>query len=239
MKRYQAIITASAINIGLALTLNGCIAATIFTGAEAAKTFAQERSPGSRLDDNTIAIGINDKFVKTDVKDMFANVDTQISEGRVLLAGSVNKPDTRVEAERLTWEVAGVKEVINEIQVNNSSSFTTYIEDAYTSRHIKTRMFLTEGIKSINYGVETVEGIVYLMGIADSKRELDIAVAIARRAPGVKKVVSHVIFKDDPRRGVYSEPVSGRNAGSSSSSYNQRPNDAIDGEYTNPDFVRE
>jgi osmotically-inducible protein OsmY len=206
MRKHYTILAATA----LALTLNGCFAATVFTAAEAGKTLAQERSAGSRLDDNAIAIGIYDKFVQKDFNDLFANVDTQISEGRVLLSGNVTSPEHKVEAERLTWEVAGVKEVINEIQVNNSSDFATYIEDAYISRHIKTRMFLTEGIKSVNYGVQTVNGVVYLMGIAASKRELDIAVAIARRAPGVKKVVSHVIFNDDPRRGIYGEPVNGR-----------------------------
>lgn len=225
MKKYQALFVATA----LSLSLSGCFAATVFTAAEGVKTIAQDRSAGQRLDDNSIAININDKFMQKDFNDMFANVDTQISEGRVLLTGNVDKPDTRVEAERLTWEVGGVKEVINEIQVNNSSSFSTYLEDAYISRHIKTRMFLTNGIKSVNYGVETVQGVVYLMGIAESKRELDIAVAISRRAPGVKKVISHVIFKDDPRRGVYSEPVDGRSAGTSK---RQQQN----GEYTNPDF---
>jgi osmotically-inducible protein OsmY len=94
--------------------------------------------------------------------------------------------------------------------VSNSGNFKTYVQDAYISRHIKTRMFLTEGIKSVNYGVETVQGTVYIMGIAENKRELDIAVAIARRAPGVKRVVSHVIFRDDPRRGIYGGPVEGR-----------------------------
>ncbi len=232
MKKYQSLFVATAMNMTLAISLSGCFAATIFTAAEAGKTLAQERSAGSRLDDNSIAISINDKFAQKDFNDLFANVDTQISEGRVLLAGSVKNPENKVEAERLTWEVAGVKEVINEIQVNNASSFKTYVQDAYISRHIKTRMFLTEGIKSVNYGVETVEGTVYLMGIAENKKELDIAVAIARRAPGVKRVVSHVIFRDDPRRGVYSEPVNGRSAGTSSSTHRPQQNE----EYTNPDF---
>ena len=206
MKRYYTILAATA----LSLSLSGCFVATIFTAAEAGKTIAQQRSTGARIDDNGIAIAVNDKFAQKDFGDLFANVDTQISEGRVLLAGSVKNPENKVEAERLTWGVTGVKEVINEIQVSNSESFKTYVEDAYISRHIKTRMFLTDGIKSVNYGVETVEGTVYLMGIADSKKELDIAVAIARRAPGVKKVISHVIFKDDPRRGVYAEPGQGK-----------------------------
>jgi len=196
---YKLVIAA-----GLALSLNACVAATIFTAAEAGKTLAQERSSGSRLDDNAIAVAINDRFVQKDFAGMFGRVDTQISEGRVLLAGAVDTPTTKKEAERLVWEVQGVKEVINEIQVNDQTNFATYVEDAYISRHIKTQMLLTKGISSVNYGVETVDGAVYLMGIAKDEKELKIAIAISRRAPGVKKVVSHVIFRDDPRRGVWS-----------------------------------
>ena len=201
MKKYQSLLVATAIS----LSLTGCFAATIFTAAEAGKTLAQERSAGSRLDDNSIAISINDKFAQKDFNDLFANVDTQISEGRVLLAGSVKNPENKVEAERLTWEVLGVKEVINEIQVAQSSDLSTYLEDAYISKSIKARMLVTKGINSVNYGVETVNGVVYLMGIAENQHELDIALAIARRAGGVKKVISHVIFKDDPRRGVWAK----------------------------------
>lgn len=202
MKKHFIIIT----GLTLCVSLNACVAATIFTAAEAGKTLAQERSTGSRLDDNGIAIAINEKFVQKDFEGLFGRVDTNISEGRVLLAGAVDTPTLKKEAERLVWEVEGVKEVINEIQVNNSTDFATYMEDAYITRHIKAQMLLTKGISSVNYGVETVDGTVYLMGIAKSQKELDIAIAISRRAPGVKKVVSHVIFRDDPRRGVWSEP---------------------------------
>jgi osmotically-inducible protein OsmY len=125
MKKTHALLLATTLSI----SLSGCYAATIFTAAEAGKTFAQERSTGARVDDNAIAMKINNAFVQKDFEQLFANIDTEISEGRVLIAGTVNNPDLRVEAERMVWEVPGVKEVINEIQVNNSSCLL-YTSDA-------------------------------------------------------------------------------------------------------------
>ena len=46
-----------------------------------------------------------------------AKVDVEVHEGRVLLAGRVDKPETRVTAVRLAWQQPNVVEVIDEIKV--------------------------------------------------------------------------------------------------------------------------
>ena len=45
-----------------------------------------------------------------------------------------------------------------------------------------------------------VLGIIYIIGIAQTTAELDKVIGHARRINNVKKVVSHVMLKDDPRR---------------------------------------
>ena len=55
---------------------------------------------------------------------------------------------------------------------------------------------------SINYSVETVNGTVYLLGIAQDEAELVRVIEHARGIEDVKQVVSHVVVKDDPRRPV-------------------------------------
>ena len=52
----------------------------------------------------------------------------EVHEGRVLLAGQVEHPAMRVEAVRLAWQVDGVREVIDEIQVAEpKTSATTWM----------------------------------------------------------------------------------------------------------------
>lgn len=184
--------------------LNGCVAGAVVTGAQAAKTIAEERTAGTRVDDNAIAISINNKFIRKDFEGMFGAVTTDIKEGRVLLTGKVKDPMTKKEAERLVWEVEGVKEVINEINVDDKGDITNYMNDVWISNQLTARMLLTKNFKDVNYNNSVVNGVVYLMGIAQDERERDAAIEIARRTKGVKRVVSHIILKDDPRRGVYS-----------------------------------
>ncbi len=180
---------------------SACTPTIVASGAATAGvTAVQERSVGGAVDDATIRLKLNHLFLQKDVNDLFKNVGTAVIEGRVLLTGNVERPETAIEAVRLAWQVHGVREVINEIQVNNKSGFTDYARDLWIAAQIKGTMFFTKGIMSINYNVESVNGVVYLIGIAQSEEELRKVTHIARTTKYVKQVISHVIMKNDPRR---------------------------------------
>ena len=201
MKNYVKITTA----ITLALSLNGCIAATIFTGAEAAKTIAEERSTGTRVDDNAIALAINDKFVQKSFEGLFTSVSTSILEGRVMLVGEVTTEALKKQAEELTWKVNGVKEVINELEVKQSGGIAEYANDAWIGNQIRSRMLFTKDINSVNYKTKVVAGTVYILGISQSDHEAKVVTQIARITKGVNRVVTNIIAKNDPRRGIWAE----------------------------------
>ena len=98
------------------------------------------------------------------------------------------------------WEVKGVREVINEIQVENKSDITDAAQDIWIELQAEGELLITEGVQSTNYNVECVNSVVTLMGIAQSEQELSLVTNLVSRTAGVTKVVSHVIMKDDPRR---------------------------------------
>ena len=52
---------------------------------------------------------------------MFLNIDTKVVAGRVLLTGIVDNQEIRIDAVRRVWEVEGVNEVINEIEIGNGA----------------------------------------------------------------------------------------------------------------------
>jgi osmotically-inducible protein OsmY len=201
MKKYLQIATI----LSLPFALNACVAAAVVTGTQAAKTLAEERSAGARVDDNTIDIEIKNKFVQKDFEGLFGAVSTDINEGRVLMTGKVKDEITKKDASRLVWEVNGVKEVINELQTDDKGSFSSYMEDAWIANQVRTRMIFTKKFRDINYDISVVNKTVYIMGIAQNQEELDAATEIARRTKGVTKVVSYAILKDDPRRGIWAE----------------------------------
>lgn len=185
---------------GLLATLSGCIPALLAGGTETAVVVAQERSVGNAVDDAGILLGIKNLYAKQDYQDLLANVEIKVVEGRVLLTGNVDKPDSQIEAVKIAWQVSGVKEVINEIQITNQAGIWNYTRDVWISAQVKSRLLFTKGIRSINYSPVTVNQVVYLMGIAQDQTELDKATYVASTTSYVQRVVSYVRMKNDPRR---------------------------------------
>lgn len=185
-----------------ALAVSGCAAAAIGAGGEAAVVVAQERSVGNAVDDTGILIKIKNLFAKQDFKDLLINVEIKVVEGRVLLTGNVDKAESQVEAVRLAWQVEGVREVINEIQINNKAGFGNYARDVWISAQIRSRLLFEKYVHSINYSVITVNQTVYLMGIAQNEDELRRVTHVASTTSYVAKVVSYVRLKSDPNRAL-------------------------------------
>ncbi len=181
-----------ALCLAAALLLSGCAGGMIVgAGATAGVALAQERSVGEAVDDKTIQIKINEGMFQLDAN-LFGNVDVEVVQGRVLLTGSVKLANDRVRAAQKTWQVAGVKEVLNEIQVTDRGGLIDYIKDAKITTQLRYLMLRDKEINDINFTAETVNGVVYLMGIAVKQEEVDKLTNHARNIAGVVKVISHV-----------------------------------------------
>ena len=183
------------------LALTACAAPGIVAGAATAGlAVAQERSIGAVIDDTAIELQIQHYLLQAS-DGLFIRVGVEVHEGRVLLTGIVPTPDDRVEAVRQAWQVNRVLEVINEVQVTNRAGITDYLRDVKITSQLRFQMLRDRDISDVNYTVETVNGIVYLMGIARSRPELDKVTTHARNIAGVQKVISHVRLSGGDRRG--------------------------------------
>lgn len=184
----------------LLLPLSACATVVIGAATEGAAVVAQERTVGDAVDDATIFLTLKKRYAQQENKDIFKNVEVKTVEGRVLLTGNVDLPESQIEAVNIAWQVNGVREVINEIQVNDTSGFLNYAQDVWISTQVRSKLLFTKGIRSVNYSVITVNQTVYLMGIAQDRTELDKATHVASTTQYVQRVVSYVRLKNDPRR---------------------------------------
>ena len=183
------------------LALTACAGPGIVAGAATAGlAVAQERSIGAVIDDTAIELQIQHYLLQAS-DDLFIRVGIEVHEGRVLLTGIVPTLDDRVEAVRQTWQAKGGLEVINEVQVSDRAGIVDYLRDVKITSQLRFQMLRDRDISDVNYTVETVNGIVYLMGIAGSRPELDKVTTHARNIAGVQKVISHVRLSGDERRG--------------------------------------
>ena len=180
--------------MGMALFgLAACSPTGIAVGAGASVATATQTDKGIRstATDLRIRTEINHYLFQKDV-DLFGAVGLAVERGRVLLTGAVQKPENRIEATRLAWQADGVREVINEIQVRDTASLTDRARDIVTNKRLQGTLLLDKDVKSINYSTDTVNGIVYLFGLARDQSELDRVINHARNIEYVAKVVSYV-----------------------------------------------
>ena len=195
------------INGGVAIILaatiltSGCTAVGLAVGAAATAgvSVAQERTTRQALTDTEIRVTINNSLLN-EGRDLFVDVSTEVVEGRVLLTGNVDRPEDRIKAAEVVWAVPEVVELINELQVGGGGGVEGYADDVWISTQLRAKLLGDVDVNAINYTIETVNKTVHLIGVARNEDELARVVDIASRVPGVEKVVSHVLTKNDERR---------------------------------------
>ncbi|MDX1949656.1 MAG: BON domain-containing protein [Rickettsiales bacterium] len=176
-----------------------CVPAIIMGGAGVlGYSASQERGIGGAISDKAIETKLDALFLTSKYKELFTNVSVNSVEGRVLLAGNVPSREARIQAENIAWSLSSVKEVLNQIKVVDKYQFSTkdLAKDSWISTQVESRLLFSKNISSSNYSVETVDGVVYLLGVAKDKSELQAVASTAAQVPGVKKVVSYIRLKD-------------------------------------------
>ncbi|MBH71125.1 MAG: hypothetical protein CFH28_00548 [Alphaproteobacteria bacterium MarineAlpha6_Bin6] len=172
------------------------------TAVNVTSSSIKEKGIKEAISDGMIDASINKQFLNHDLN-MFVNVEIEVVEGRVLLTGSVKKTKHRLDAIKLSWKVLGVREVINEIDVTDKGGIKKYLVDVKIKTQIRYKVIADKKISSINYNFEAVNGSLFIIGIAQNKKELKKVIEHANNIKSVTKVISHVIMKDDPRRKKY------------------------------------
>ena len=188
--QYAALVLSS-------LLLSSCIAPLVIGGGAVVGTLAtREKGIIGTVDDSQISVLVKAGLYQYDT-DLHAKVSVNVQGGEVLLIGSVPKAEWQVEAERISWEVKGVKQVVNHIEVSEGESVGTIAQDALITTNVKTTLLFDGDIRSLNYSIKTVNGVVYIMGIAPSQEELDKVTKYASSVKGVQKVLSYAKLKDE------------------------------------------
>ncbi len=177
----------------LVVAAAGCTPVGVAVGAGAAGVTAAQKEKGfaASVDDTRIKAELNGLFLRTDA-DLYQRLSFTVEEGRVLLTGRVAKPEARVDATKLTWSVRDVREVINEIQVDDESGLTDKGRDITIATRLRTRLLVDDQVSFINYSIDVVNQTVYIMGVARSETELQRVLGTARDIPYARNVVDFV-----------------------------------------------
>ena len=206
---------ALALSLTLLLPLGGCVVAAVGTAGAVGLTAAQDKTMGQALDDANVSNQIKAKLLSENTE-KFSEVDVEVANGLVLLSGRVNFPEDRVKAEGIAWSAALTKDVANEIKIEPPGGFIANVSDEVITGRVRARLIGSKTVKSLNFNIETYDGIVYLMGTARSAKELKKAAEEASVVAGVKQVVSYVRLLEPevhaPEPELQGQPTSYQNA---------------------------
>ena len=187
--------------ISLFLVVTGLIyscspSGILATGGGTAMVVAEgDRSLGAVVDDATIKVNVAAKFLNAG-NNLFVDINTTVLEGRILLTGLVDNQEIRIDAVRLVWEVEGVKEVINEIEVGNRETIKDYANDLWINTQAKAVAAKTIGLRSMAYNFETIKGKVYVAGITTRPEQLEDLINSLKSIKGVREIINYVVVKE-------------------------------------------
>jgi osmotically-inducible protein OsmY len=174
--------------------VSGCewISTAVNTGIDFGVMLAADRSIYNVMDDYSIKSEITSAFVDEAI---VLSISTDIYQGMVMLTGTVKDEKDKIKAERLARRVKGVRELFNEIQVTTEGGVAATVKDLIMENKLKAKLVFAAGLTSINFRWRAVNSVIYFMGMAKSREELDRVVTLARMS-GVSKIVTHVFLTD-------------------------------------------
>jgi osmotically-inducible protein OsmY len=141
------------------------------------------------------------KIVQHDYKKVFLNV--RVIDGLAILSGRVEKAEDKLKITKFAWETAGIKGVRNDIVIADSSSFRQRAKDILISSQLGTALLINKKINSRNYNLETINGKIYIYGMAKTTAELEEVIKEAKAIPDVIEVVPSIILADNLSRRNY------------------------------------
>jgi len=199
MKSIRKTLAWTALAIGTLTAAQGCIPVIVGGTGAAVAMATDRRSSGAYVEDEGIEWKAGNR-INERLGDK-VHVNATSFNRKLLLTGEAFNEASREEAGRIAAVVENVKEVVNELRIAPTSTFSARSNDSYISSKVKARFVDQKDFRIQQVKVTTEAGTVYLMGLVTEK-EGNAATEVARTTNGVQKVVRvfEYISEEEARR---------------------------------------
>lgn len=193
-------------NIGRLKTKFALFVAVLFIGLAPQALMARTETPAETVSQNNsanyaqLSKQVRKRLVTLPYYGVFDNLAYNIDGSRVTLYGQVVRPSTRSDAERSVARIAGVTQVVNNIEVLPPSSFDDSVR-INTYRAIRRSGGLYRYLMGANPSVHIVvnRGHVTLTGVVSSRGDAQLAYMAARGVAGSFSVTNELEVEGDTR----------------------------------------
>ena len=183
----------------IVLSLKSCAAPVIGgVGAIALSSSAQEKGLGTSINDKVIYVRLRNAIHNWNPS-VSQKVSISVDNGSILVTGQLENINTKIDLTKTIWDVSGVKEVNNQVQISKISNLKNIAKDLASLGEIRAKLMASKELNSLNFSVDVVNNIAYISGIASSDKEIAIVTQIAQEARFIIEVQNFVKVNKDKR----------------------------------------
>ena len=183
----------------IVLNLQSCAAPILGgVGAIAISSSAQEKGLGTSINDKVIFVKLRNAIHNWNPS-VSQNISISVDSGSVLITGKLKSIDTKIELTKIIWEINGVKEVNNKVQISETYNIKNIAKDLASLGEIRARLMASKELNSLNFSIDVVNNVAYISGIASSEEEISLVTQIAREARFIEEVQNFVKVNKDKR----------------------------------------
>ena len=180
--------------------LNSCVGSStsgVFgTGVSVA---LDPRTLGTQIDDSIMQKNLLARLTLTEKKYLI-KLSVKVLDGRIFLAGKVDKPEEKLKITKMAWETKGARSVKNNIMIKQKFSLINTVKDVLITSQLRTALILNKDVKAANFNIDTINQKTYVFGIAHSEDEKKEIIQEAKQIVDLKELVTSILMTSDLSR---------------------------------------
>ena len=157
------------------------------------------RTVGMQIDDAIMQKNLMARLALTDKK-YIIDLSTKVIDGNIFLSGKVGEPEEKLKIIKMAWETKGARSVQSAVIIKNQTNFKNTAKDVLITSQLRTALLFNKLTKSSNYTIDTINGKIYIFGIAMTNDEKKKVISEANEIHGVKEVVPSILLVGDLSR---------------------------------------
>ncbi len=157
------------------------------------------RTVGMQIDDSIMQKNLMARLALTDKK-YIISLSTKVIDGNIFLSGKVDEPEEKLKIIKMAWETKGTRSVQSAVIIKGQTNFKNTAKDVLITSQLRTTLLFNKLTKSSNYTIDTINGKIYIFGIAMTKDEKKKVILEANEVYGVKEVVPSILLVEDLSR---------------------------------------
>ena len=152
-----------------------------------------------QIDDSIMQKSLIGRLTLTDKK-YIINISVKVIDGNIYIAGKVDEPEEKLKIIKMAWETNGVRSVQSTVSIKGNKNFKNTAKDILITSQLRTALIFNKLTKATNYNLDTINGKIYIFGIAMTKEEKEKVISEANEIHGVKEVIPSIYLVEELSR---------------------------------------